>query len=154
MFVWVYGCVRMDVCVCMGVCMYADRQPDRRADAHTGKYTIAFSIRKIIRLSFNPSPPPFPASVYQRGKSYLIGASRPPEVWNTPFPSTGPDYVWLDGQPLSMAATGPYWFENKPDNAGQSCNILTLRPSKDFLLEDVPRVEKKRRYVCEKPFDG
>ena len=111
MFVWVYGCVRMDVCVCVGGCMYANSQPDRRADTHIDKYTIAFSIRRIIRLSFTFFSfsffLPFPASFYQRGKYYLIGASRPPEMWNTPFPSTGPDYVWLDGQPLSMAATGP-----------------------------------------------
>ena len=75
-------------------------------------------------------------------------------MWNTAFPNTGQDYVWLNGQPLSMAATGHYWFGNIQDNEKQVADILVLRPKHGFKLNGVLPANKNRRYVCEKPFGG
>lgn len=94
------------------------------------------------------------ALVFTRtGDPYLVGLSRPLTSWDTPLPSTGPDHVWLNGQPLSMAATGAFWHEDNSRNERSDSNVVALRPATDFLLDDVRPSQSKHRYVCEKPYN-
>ncbi|KAK7108004.1 hypothetical protein V1264_015810 [Littorina saxatilis] len=89
--------------------------------------------------------------VYVRNRDpFMIGASRPLDKWNTPFPSSGPDHVWLTDQTVNMEDTAPYWRNNNPDNAKNVSNILALRPAHDFKLDDVLPDSNRRRYVCER----
>ena len=100
-------------------------------------------------------PPSLP--VYTKTATpYLIGLARPPSRWDTPFrgPDQRPDHVWLSGRPLDLLATGPYWREGNPDNGGGDSNVVALRPSYRFQLDDVRPASRLRRYVCEKPYDG
>ncbi|XP_070210125.1 uncharacterized protein [Littorina saxatilis] len=83
--------------------------------------------------------------------SFYIGASRPTGQWNTVYPSTGPNYVWLTGQAVNMTATQPFWQPGKPDNSQKNGNVLRLAGAAQFAWDDT-RETDSLGYICEKPF--
>ncbi|XP_070188809.1 C-type lectin domain family 4 member K-like [Littorina saxatilis] len=88
--------------------------------------------------------------VYQQTLYFSIGARRPQNAWNTTLPSTGPDYIWLDGQPVNYTATAPFWIAGKPNNYGATENVMALRRDESFLWEDGSE-NMLCGYICERP---
>ncbi|KAK7103305.1 hypothetical protein V1264_018234 [Littorina saxatilis] len=79
---------------------------------------------------------------------YYLGAHRPMDRWNTPWPNGAQDYIWLNGQPLDLNLTAPYWLEGEPNNQIQLQNVIMMwwyldRP---WVDDDADRIEG---YICE-----
>lgn len=84
--------------------------------------------------------------------SFWIGGHRPYVVWNTSFPSSGPDYVWLNGKTVNMTPSASLWGENEPNNLLDEESALSLRGDVHFTWNDqLP--ELGFRYVCERSID-
>ncbi|XP_070180480.1 uncharacterized protein [Littorina saxatilis] len=58
---------------------------------------------------------------------YYLGAHRPMDRWNTAWPNGEQDYIWLNGQPLDMDLTAPYWKDDEPNN-GAKCHQPAPEP--------------------------
>ncbi|KAK7096704.1 hypothetical protein V1264_003778 [Littorina saxatilis] len=84
-------------------------------------------------------------------QTYYIGLSRPVGLWNTPFPASGPDYVWETGQTVNLTATQEFWGPNKPANSDNKDNVIRLSTSIGYKWDDTQEYHL-RGYVCERPF--
>ncbi|KAK7108177.1 hypothetical protein V1264_015961 [Littorina saxatilis] len=78
----------------------------------------------------------------------FIGAKRP--TASVPFPPTGPDFVWLNGQAVNMTATAPFWVPGKPGPLGSN-QFLRLNGDLDYGWSDAQGTWFQD-YICERPF--
>ncbi|KAK7103308.1 C-type lectin domain family 4 member C-like [Littorina saxatilis] len=80
--------------------------------------------------------------------SYHLGAHRPMDRWDTAWPNGKPDYIWLNGQPLDLNLTEPYWNVHDPNNWGNSQNVMILSNNQKRLWGDTAAVADGG-YICE-----
>ncbi|KAK7108151.1 hypothetical protein V1264_015941 [Littorina saxatilis] len=83
--------------------------------------------------------------------SFAVGASRPQAVWNTSWPASGPDFIWVNGQAVNYDATATFWYVNRPNNAQNKDNVVGLKTNKNFTWEDLGESEE-RVYICERAY--
>ena len=68
----------------------------------------------------------------------------------TQVPHSAVDFTWLNGEPLNITATKPFWVKNRPVTSYNHGVILLLRYKSFKWLEKYRH--KIRHFICERPF--
>ncbi|KAK7107700.1 hypothetical protein V1264_015580 [Littorina saxatilis] len=81
----------------------------------------------------------------------FVGASRPANAWNSIWPASGPDFMWLDGQPVNLTTTASFWADGRPNNLDENDNVLSIKATttENFRWDDYDDFEKNC-YICQR----
>lgn len=83
--------------------------------------------------------------------NFWIGAHRPFDMFNTPLPTSGSDYAWLNGKAVNMTTAQSYLSVYGLDNSAGRENVLMMWGDKDYAWNDELEYVLLN-YICEKPF--
>ncbi|KAK7091533.1 macrophage mannose receptor 1-like [Littorina saxatilis] len=139
-----------------GTCYYLETRSEFRLswmdarDACAARNQSLVSLETVAKATFISDFMNFNTDVPR--SNYHIGAHRPYDTWNhSSYPASGPDFLWLSGQPIDLTMTAPFWKKNRPDNSDGDDNVVYLDDNDGFKWEDW-REAKIFRYICERSF--
>ncbi|KAK7107614.1 hypothetical protein V1264_015507 [Littorina saxatilis] len=78
-----------------------------------------------------------------------IGAHRPYDLFNSPYPSSGQDIVWLSGEALDLTILQSYFGTGQPDNAGARENTLQIWGTRGYMWND-NESNVRCHFICER----
>ena len=79
-----------------------------------------------------------------------IGAERP--VKNVPFPDSGPDFQWVDGQPVNVTATSGLWENPEKPYYHSGKGALVMRKNFSWRWSEARHASLHQHCMCQRPF--